>query len=441
MRRRWLRAASCVLVIAGCGSKIDDSPAHGGAGSGAGGSSNRKDADGGMHSSSGSGGRSSGSAGAHADHDAGASTGTGGGSGSGGTASHDSGTGHGGTTGNADSGSSSPADAGGNTSTGSKVPIFVAQGHQGRITISCDDGHTWIADRSADDGVRCFASSGGVDCDHSALAGRGLAYGNGIFTATFGWGEPGHIARSTNGIDWQEFPQTLTYADIAFGNGVFIAAMGLPAISSDGATWTAGPDVGLRVSNYRGIGFGAGSFVITGESTTGRDLAVSTDSGKSWKPPTTRPDECVTNITGSASNDDLIVFGGGSYVCRSADGGDTWASTKVAASGGLTSPPIWTGSEFMVWQNDTLYRSPDAQSWTNEKLQPAGVHIGPVARGKNGTFVAVKADWGAFYDMQAFYRSQDGVSWEILDASAFKGSHPITFIEAGEVDASADCGG
>ena len=93
----------------------------------------------------------------------------------------------------------------------------------------------------------------------------------------------------------------------------------------------------------------------------------------------------------------------------------------------------------MVWQTNTLYRSTDGTTWTSSALQPSSVHIGPVAIGKDGTFVAVNNDWMAWYDKQAFYRSTDGVSWETLASTAFTGSHPINFIEPGDVPASAMC--
>src|SRR5262245_36884214 len=33
------------------------------------------------------------------------------------------------------------------------IPIFVAQGNVGRTTISCDDGQSWVANRSDDDTI------------------------------------------------------------------------------------------------------------------------------------------------------------------------------------------------------------------------------------------------------------------------------------------------
>jgi hypothetical protein len=49
------------------------------------------------------------------------------------------------------------------------VPIFVALGYQGRTTVSCDDGKTWIANRSDDDAVECFNPT---DCGTTVTPGE-----------------------------------------------------------------------------------------------------------------------------------------------------------------------------------------------------------------------------------------------------------------------------
>jgi hypothetical protein len=330
------------------------------------------------------------------------------------------------------------------------VEIFVAQGHKGRITISCDDGKTWINDSSDDDNVRCFdPNAGNVDCDHDAGAGRGLAHGGGYWLATFGWGAPGRISRSKNGVDWEDFPQQAPhiFADLAFGDGVFVANGKTPRISSDGETWTDGGANMLAVPDARAIGFvDAGSkgksFVVSGD-TGGKqpvDMVFSKDGAKTWKHPTTRPMNCTGNVTGAVSGNGVIIFtAGGGNVCRSGDAGDTWTIMKVGTI--FTSSPVWNGSEFMVWGNSTLYRSKDGVTWTNEPITPSSAHIGVAAVSSKGTFVAVNADWQAWYDKQEFYRSTDGVTWEVLPKTSFKGSHPIYFIEAGDAEASKLCPG
>lgn len=338
----------------------------------------------------------------------------------------------------ASSGTGASAGMGAGTPQG-KVPVFVAQGHMGRTTISCDDGRTWIADHSDDDNARCF--TGNLDCDHAGNAGRGLAFGDDAFIAAFGWGHPGTLQRSTDGIHWTTVASdTPTFADVAFGNGVFVADNSPTQVSSDGSTWSEGGDVGLSVYNVRAISFvpyGAGLFVITAESGSERDIAMSVD-GVTWTHPSQRPPECgsyVLNVTYGA--DRIAIFSGDGTVCTSADGGDTWQLTQVAGS--FSSPGLWNGSELLAYEGSTLWRSPDGSSWTSQQASPGDVLIGAFARGDSGTYVAVRGGWQTWYEGQEFYRSSDGLNWEKLAAGTFKGSHPINFIEPGYVDPSPEC--
>jgi len=129
-----------------------------------------------------------------------------------------------------------PADA-----SGEAVPLFVAQGDLGRTTVSCDDGLTWVANQSSDDAAVCF--TGGLDCDHSPGAGRGITWGNGWFVATFGWGPPGAIRRSRDGVTWEPVTTGTTFAGVAFGDDQFLAG-GRPAWvgGSDGGGWKKAGD-------------------------------------------------------------------------------------------------------------------------------------------------------------------------------------------------------
>ena len=58
--------------------------------------------------------------------------------------------GHGAESGASSGGASSITTGSGGGPTTKQVPIVVAQGFVGRTTISCDDGQTWIANRSFD---------------------------------------------------------------------------------------------------------------------------------------------------------------------------------------------------------------------------------------------------------------------------------------------------
>jgi len=321
-----------------------------------------------------------------------------------------------------------------------QVPIFVAQGHMGRLTISCDLGNTWVANTSADDNSRCWEPSS-VDCDHNSVAGRGLAYGKGYFVATWGWGQPGRVQRSSNGVDWETVNMGNTFADVAYGGGVFMANDHQPMVSTDALNWSDATDTDSSAWNVRAIEYldhGTGRFLITAESGDMRDIVFTTDDGVTWASATTRPAECGRYVTGIAyGNGVAVIASGAGHICRSTDGGDTW--TSVAVGGSLSSPPLWTGQAFMVWEGNELHQSADGVTWTAQNLVPSSVRIGSVARSDSGVFVATNEGWMVWYEEQKFYRSTDGVNWTTLPSTAYVGSHPINHIQFGHAEASAVC--
>ncbi len=94
-----------------------------------------------------------------------------------------------------------------------------------------------------------------------------------------------------------------------------------------------------------------------------------------------------------------------------------------------------TGSEVLVWSRGQVHRSSNGTDWTSEPTTPSDLQLGPVAVSDDGTFVAVRGGWQVWYENQEFYRSEDGVTWETLDASSYTGSHPIRDIHFGYVAA------
>ncbi len=222
------------------------------------------------------------------------------------------------------------------------VPVFIAQGHYGRTTISCDDGRTWVQDHSADDAVRCFEND--VDCDHNEFAGRGVAYGDGVFVLTWGWGHPGTLARSEDAAQFTTvLTETPTFADVAFGNGRFVANNSPTRISDDGGkTWGDGGPLDINI-NTRAIEFvphDGGVFIVAGESGETRAIVRSVD-GVTWTPASQKPPECAAYTRGMAYGGGVVVMASGNgSVCSSGDGGDTWTYTKI--SEGLSSPPVPT---------------------------------------------------------------------------------------------------
>ncbi len=339
-----------------------------------------------------------------------------------------------------------PPVQGGNGGTGGSggpatVPLFVAQGHYGRTTISCDDGQSWVADQSNDDDVFCWQEPDNLpDCDHDPGAGRGVTWGDGWFVATFGWGPPGGLRRSQDGVSWQETLTGTTFAGVAFGNGVFLAGSNRPQRSTDaGATWTELDPVGLG-SNARRFGFAdvaGGRFVIAADNST---IAVSADQGDTWTLPTVPPG-CGDNIQTrggiAAGSDTILVLGGDGNACTSTDGGENWVLNTVGDT--MTSHLVWTGSEFVAWSQNAKHASSDGITWTATPTSPAGLGLGPATVSTDGVFVAVTGAWRAWYDQQQFFRSTDGVSWTALAAGSFQGGHPIRAMSVGTGQPSTAC--
>jgi hypothetical protein len=330
---------------------------------------------------------------------------------------------------------------GGGAGEGGVAPIgvFVAQGHEGRITRSCDDGLTFPYNHSADDQFRCF-SDAEHDCDHSEVAGRGLAFGAGSFVATWGWGHPGTLQRSSDGKAWTDvMTATPTFADVAYGNGTFVACGNPTRVSSDGQTWEMGGKLPFDF-NYRGIEFvptAGGLFVIAGESGDSRALSFSHD-GKLWQAAAERPEPCGEQLRGIAGSESaMIVASAKGHVCRSTDG-NSWSLAMLSER--FTSPPLWTGSEFWIYSGARLFKSADGLDWSSQDIDPPNIQIGALARSPGGTLVAANDGWQVWYEKQQFFRSTDGLRWSALPANAFTGSHPINFISFGYVPPSPGCG-
>lgn len=335
--------------------------------------------------------------------------------------------------------SGEPAGSG-HTARADATTVFVAQGDRGRLAISCDGGLTWPVDGSDDDAFRCFVDG---DCDHDPGAGRGVAFGDGAFVATFGWGFPGSVRRLAEGE--AAFSTVLsghTFAGVAFDAGVFLASERPPFRSTDGGqSWAAAGEVTSAQWNVRRTGGGEGLFLVAFDSGA-TDLAVSDDGGLTFRSPSAWPPECGRSIQWEGglgvAGGVALVLGGDGVACRSTDGGDTWTSAPIGGS--VTGRLVVGPAGFETWGDaggvSTRFTSADGASWTAEPTTLAGAQPGPwigaVALAPDGTRAAVNAGWDQWYERQRFYRSTDGLRWEELPAGAYTGSHPLRFLAAGE---------
>ena len=317
------------------------------------------------------------------------------------------------------------------------VPVFVAQGHMGRTVVSCDDGQSWQYDQSMNDSTRCF--DGGPDCDHHAGAGQGLAWGpapgGGDFYATFGWGGPGHVQRSSDGANWTTIQDGPEWGGIAYGDGVLLlGAYGAQRSLDGGATFEAPVDTGLAVWNVRRAGYAGGRFILSGSTGGVHDVVYSADRGASWQHPTTLPAACGNNMQVQGGILDvggrIVLVGSDGVACTSTDGGQTFTESRI---GSIGSDAVSTGTEAFVWGAGEVHRSTDGLTWTSQPISPANLRLGAVAVSDGGTFVGVNDGWQQAYEAQVFYRSTDGVNWEPLPAGSYQSGHPIRDIQFGYV--------
>jgi hypothetical protein len=334
---------------------------------------------------------------------------------------------------------SAPIDAG---DVGGRVPVFVAQGYAGRTAVSCDDGRTWVADRSMDDALRCFQD--GLDCDHHPGRAKGIAFGRTHFVATFGWGSPGEVRRSADGAQWDVVLEGTTFGDVAAGpDAMVLGARGARRSTDDGAAWSEPIDPGVSGWNVRRAGYvphDGGRWIVVFEDAS-PEVRLSSDGGASWWAPTSIPAACGHG----AQNEGGIGYVGGAIVlvgsdgvaCRSTDGGRTW--TEHAVGGSVSSSDVvHAEGELLAWGNGRVLRTRDGATWSEAATSPA-VTIGAVARSPEGTFVAVSGGWNRWYDAQRWYRSTDGVRWEELGPEAARRGHPIHRIVHGLAAPSEAC--
>lgn len=343
--------------------------------------------------------------------------------------------------------SSSAASSSSSGQPAGTVSLWVAIGKFGRITTSCDEGRTWVFNRSDDDGGNCV----GLDCDHHPGSSTGITFGGGAFYASFGWGDnPSRIMRSTNGIDWQTVydVQAFSFAGLAWGQGRLFGGDASPRYSlDDGVSFmdAAWPDYqvpGGAWPNARSIAFGGGQVLLISGSgdTSWGDTTISSDLGLTYTHPTVLPEGCRGYSRPPVYDRGtwLQLWSGTLAACHSSNSGDTWVETHpFDPMGGEISNAVSTGTEFVVYQGNRGFRTADGSSWSAfDSNQRVGV------LGHNpatGTYVMTQDSWGQPYTEQRFHRSTDGITWEQLPLSAFVQSHPITHILSGYGSPSTTC--
>ncbi len=328
--------------------------------------------------------------------------------------------------------------------TGIMKTVFIAAGDNERTVMSCDDGKTWINDRSADDSAR-----GEIIGGHSPRTFYGIDSADGYFYINYGWGYNGSLKKSKDLVSWE------VVRSGSWGGGIAAFSGQIFHMGSDWSTSNTYGNLWNKLLNVTDVANGLSypavyrvnnNIFIVGR---GANMAASSSMGNQWT--------LLNNVLPSESQLRSFAEGNGvivtvgktyvngnlsrGYVTRSTDNGKSWSS---AALGNDWTTVVFDGNQFVAWTNAVdnarVYKSTDGLNWTNSFVkingQNAGWFFAPAAsyNKKTGTYLFVRS--GSDYGGQEVYRSTDGENWIKSDPAIFKDGHRIQSISVHEIDAA-----
>lgn len=337
---------------------------------------------------------------------------------------------------------------GGNFEPKKEEGIFVAAGHGLNVVASRDDGKTW---KQVFFGYPCG--------DHGRWAvWNSVAYTEGVFAIAAGWGGPGTVIASDDGVTWRHLtggdrkPSTKGAKPIDLRNtmgllgvrGAFV--MPLQATPDFGKTWHEASQYGFTDGQGNRVKVDvAHASLAYGDYHGGRVIVVadsgpslySDDRGATWTPLSGKaqpwPDD-KGGAQGIIAKGDvfIIVKGAGDTVLRSADGGATWTPHPL----GVERPESRSfglaivKDEFWV-TGKTSKASADGISWRD---LPASTPGGRIAVSDKGTLISVSRS------RSTILRSEDGRTWQEVykftpPAEATGGAQGLADVEFGLVKA------
>ena len=271
---------------------------------------------------------------------------------------------------------------------------YVLVGSSGAILTSTD-ADTWTA----------------VSVPNTSLASYdSVYYVNGRYFVCGANSTSFNLVTSTDGINWTALTITsLGYISaVAFGAGVWVAVgvSGFCYSSPDGVTWTSRS---AGSASFSDITYAAGLFVAV---TISNAIYTSPD-GLTWT---------LRSVTGVlyrvVYNNSRFVAVGSARISTSTDG-ITW-TTQVVGSVPLNSV-VWNGTVWCaVGNNNTIYTSPDAVTWTLRPIQDTTPTLGTVIE-VGGTLYA------QFFEGSTLLVSTDnGVTWNRRATAVFVTSVSLT---------------
>jgi hypothetical protein len=316
---------------------------------------------------------------------------------------------------------------------------FVAVGQDGEALFSPDGeewtrstipgvGNSWLRAACHHAGKYIAAGTGNLIVlstngqDWTVVHPSGVGVANACAAADGMFAVVGHgngLLVSTNGTDWEERATPTTFADIAFGNGLWVAASGGSAVytSSNLVEWTK-VQTGFPGAGYLPqITFGNGLFVVggafrpDGQTFYGTIVRVSTNA-TDW-----------TEITGLNSFGEVrdVTYGDGRFVAI-LKRGSVW-STNGLFWEHAAAPDLYSDHEAIavsdsgrfvaVGTGGGIVRSDDGSTWQLVS-QDAPLAFFSALGAANGRFVAVGSYPSGFFGESqnvAVLSSTNGVDW------------------------------
>ncbi len=315
--------------------------------------------------------------------------------------------------------------------------VYLAAGHAGRSMMSCDDGQTWINNRT---------DPNAVPDDHSPESGRAVDSANGYFYALYGWGYNGTLRRSRDGVNWTVIQSNNWGGGIAAGKDIFFRSVeggGFYTSTDFGTTLTKINDMNVQniadKLDHPSISRVNDKLFAPARNQT---MAISYDQGKSWTLNTQNLLGVTSNSPIAEGNGVIIstVYDhptGNGYMSRSVDNGKTWVDINHGNIGGQWANKIvFNGTDFIVWSGGMTWKSKDGLAWVKIKAKVSGVDVpwywGPLVAYNPVTKMYIGIS-GENQD-QKIYRSTDAINWTPIDQTKYITGNALFLITLGPME-------